>query len=439
MRDTGHRYSQVFPKGGTPQSDNPVVYCYERTMRTPTPFHIMAKPIGPRCNISCKYCYYLEKENLFPAEKKFRMAPDVLEAYVRQTIEASLEAGVKDVQFAWQGGEPTMLGVAYFEQIVALQKKHVPAGVSVTNAFQTNGILLDDDWGHFLKDNEFLVGISIDGPKKIHDRYRLDRAGRPTFDAVMRGLEVLQRHQVDHNALTVVQRANGGKGKEVYRFLKGLGFDFIQFIPIAERSSGDALAGAPQVDMDPGNTVTPWSVSPRAYGKFLCDVFDAWFRHDISKVFVQFFDVQLGLWAGHGSSLCVFAETCGKGLALEHDGSLYSCDHYVYPEYRLGNLMETPLREMLWTDRQNEFGREKVSNLTSQCKSCPFRFACNGGCPKHRVAVSRDGEAGHSYFCESHTMFFRHAGARLQEMARLISLGRPALEAARTPDPVKTR
>jgi uncharacterized protein len=400
-------------------------------MNTPTPFHIITKPIGPRCNIDCKYCYYLEKEKLFPTEKKFRMAPDVLEAYVRQTIEASLEAGMPEIHFAWQGGEPTMLGVAYFEQIVALQKQYAPDGVPVTNAFQTNGILLDDDWGHFLKDNEFLVGISIDGPRKIHDRYRVDRAGRPTFDAVMRGLEVLQRHEVAHNALTVVQRANGIKGKEVYKFLKELGFEFIQFIPIAERSSGDALAGAPQVDMDPGNTVTSWSVSPCAYGKFLCDVFDRWFRYDIGEVFVQFFDVQLGLWMGRGSSLCIFGETCGKGLALEHDGSLYTCDHYVYPEYRLGNLMEIPLREMLWTDRQSEFGREKASKLTSQCKSCTFRFACNGGCPKHRFATARDGETGHNYFCESYTMFFRHAGDRLRKMAQVVASGRPASEAAR--------
>lgn len=399
-------------------------------MISATPFHIITKPIGPRCNIDCEYCYYLEKEKLFPSEKKFKMAPEVLEAYIRQTIDASLEAGVPEVQFTWQGGEPTILGVDYFRNIVALQKKYMPKGVPLTNAFQTNGILLDDNWGHFLKENEFLVGISIDGPKKVHDRYRLDRAGRPTFDSVMRGLEVLQLHEVEHNALTVVQRANGGKGKEVYKFLKGLGIEYIQFIPIAERSSGDTLAGAPQVDMDPGNTVTSWSVSPRAYGKFLCDVFDTWFKHDIGEVFVQFFDVQLGLWMGRGSSLCIFAETCGKGLALEHDGSLYSCDHYVYPEYRLGNVMETSLREMLWTDRQQEFGRDKETKLTNQCKSCRFRFACNGGCPKHRFAMARDGEEGHNYFCESYTMFFRNAGERMRDMSRTVASGRPASEMA---------
>ena len=390
----------------------------------------MSKPIGPRCNIACEYCYYLEKEKLYPAEKKFRMAPDILESYISQLIETSREAGMAEVPFTWQGGEPTILGVDYFRRILALQKKYASEGIQITNSLQTNGILLNDEWGQFLKENDFLVGISIDGPKKVHDRYRLDRAGRPTFDAVMRGLEVLQRHGVEHNVLTVVQRANAGKGKEIYKFLKGLGIEYMQFIPIVERAQNGALAGAPQVDMDPDNAVTSWSVSPRAYGKFLTDLFDIWFRHDIGRTYVQFFDTQLGMWMGRGSSLCVFAENCGAGLALEHDGSLYSCDHYVYPKYRLGNITETPLSELVWTQKQREFGRDKTNGLTAQCKACSFRFACNGGCPKHRFAKAKDGEDGHNYFCESYTMFFHHAGSRMQRMARLVSLGRPASEAA---------
>lgn len=400
-------------------------------MTQPRPFNIMTKPIGPRCNIDCKYCYYLEKEKLYPSEKKFRMSEDVLESYIRQVIDTSLEAGMPEVNFAWQGGEPTMLGVNYFRKIVDLQATLAPAGTKVTNALQTNGMLLDDDWGAFLHDNQFLIGISIDGPKPVHDRYRVDRKGQPTFDKVMRGLEILQRHEVDHNSLTTVHRANGGKGKDVYRFLKGLGMDFMQFIPIVERNGIDGLAGAPQVDMDPGNSVTEWSVSPRAYGKFLCDVFDIWFRNDIGEVFVQHFDVMLGKWVGAPGGLCVFAETCGDSLALEHDGSLYSCDHYVYPEYRLGRITETPMRDMLWTERQQEFGQAKASTLTAQCKACDFRFACNGGCPKHRIAKARNGEPGHNYFCESYTMFFRHAEERLRDMARLVSTGRPAADAAR--------
>lgn len=399
----------------------------------------MSKPIGPRCNIACTYCYYLEKEKLYPDEKKFRMSLQVLERYISQLIETSVEAGMSEVPFVWQGGEPTMLGLDYFRNIVALQKKHAPQGIRITNALQTNGILLDDDWGQFLQANEFLVGISIDGPKKIHNRYRVDRAGRPTFDAVMRGLEVLQRHQVEYNVLTVVQRANAGKAKEIYKFLKGLGVEYMQFIPIVERAQNGALASAPQVDMDPGHTVTPWSVSPRAYGKFLNDLFDTWFRQDIGHIYVQFFDTQLGLWMGHPSSLCVFAKDCGAALALEHDGSLYSCDHYVYPEYKLGNIADTPLRQLIWTERQSDFGTDKSTTLTAQCNSCSFRFACNGDCPKHRFAKSKSGEAGHSYFCESYTIFFRHAGPRLQQMAQLVSIGRPAAEAAKPMRPNKPR
>ncbi|MCV2892858.1 anaerobic sulfatase maturase [Lentibacter sp. XHP0401] len=392
---------------------------------TPLPFNIMTKPIGPRCNIDCKYCYYLEKEKLYPDEKKFRMSDEVLERYIRETIDASLEAGVSEIHFAWQGGEPTMLGIAYFRKIVDLQKKHTPFGAGVTNSLQTNAMLLDDEWGHFLADNRFLVGISIDGPKQIHDRYRVDRAGRPTFDAVIRGLEVLQRQGVAHNALTTVHRANGGKGKDIYRFLKGLGFDHMQFIPIVERIGATGLAGAPQIEGDPAINVTDWSVAPRVYGKFLCDVFDLWFKTDVGKLSVQFFDVQLGLWAGRPSSLCVFAETCGNSLALEHDGSLYSCDHYVYPEYKLGNIKETPMRDMLWSDRQVEFGQDKQAALTAQCRACEFRFACNGGCPKHRFSSARNGETGHNYFCESYTAFFKHAGARLQKMAWQLNNGIP--------------
>jgi len=399
----------------------------------------MSKPIGPRCNISCEYCYYLEKEKLYPAEKKFRMEPDVLESYISQLIETSREAGMLEVPFTWQGGEPTILGVDYFRQIITLQKKYASEGIQVTNSLQTNGILLDDEWGQFLKENGFLVGISIDGPKKVHDRYRLDRAGRPTFDAVMRGLEILQRHGVEYNVLTVVNRANAGKGKEIYKFLKGLGTEYMQFIPIVERTQNGALAGAPQVDMDPGNAVTSWSVSPRAYGKFLTDLFDTWYRHDIGRIYVQFFDTQLGMWMGYGSSLCVFTENCGAGLAVEHDGSLYSCDHYVYPNYRLGNITETPLRELVWAKKQREFGTDKTNGLTAQCKACSFRFACNGGCPKHRFSKAKDGEGGHNYFCESYTMFFRHAKPRMQHMARLVSLGRTASEAAQTANPAKAR
>jgi len=390
-------------------------HSYNRAPALSRPFSIMAKPTGPRCNIDCKYCYYLEKERLFPDEKKFRMSDAVLETHIRQTIEASVAAGMREVPFAWQGGEPTLAGLDFFRRAVDLQRSFLPAGITASNAFQTNGILLNDDWGSFLRDAGFLVGISIDGPRAIHDRYRRDRAGRGTFDAVMRGVDVLRRAAVEHNVLCTVHRANGGKGREVYRFLRSEGFDFIQFIPIAERSPGEGLARAPQIDATAANT--DWSVSPRAYGKFLCDVFDLWYRSDIGKAFVQFFEVQVGLWMGLPSSLCIFAETCGDALALEHDGSLFACDHYVYPEYRMGRITDTPMAEMLWSQAMRDFGEAKRSSLTAQCRACPFLFACNGGCPKHRFGHSRTGEAGHNRFCESYLMFFNHAGERLKALA----------------------
>jgi uncharacterized protein len=387
-------------------------------MSAPHPFHVMTKPVGPRCNIDCSYCYYLEKEKLYPDVKKFRMADEVLETYIRDHIRAAAKAGQREVPFAWQGGEPTILGLEFFEKVVELQRRYRPEGMRIENALQTNGILLDDDWAQFFARERFLIGISIDGPKAIHDRYRRDRAGRPTFDAVMRGLDALRRNGADYNILTTVHRANAGKGKEIYRFLRKLGTQHLQFIPIVERrrASGE-LAAAPRTDDDPSNAVTEWSVSPRAYGKFLCDVFDIWHRQDIGRVFVQLFENQAGLWAGHPATLCIFAEACGKGLALEHNGDLYACDHFVYPEYRLGNIMETPIGHLAWSETAETFGNDKREKLTAQCRRCRFRFACNGGCPKHRFLRSRDGEPGHNYFCESYTMFFRHAGERLREIA----------------------
>ena len=384
-------------------------------MTAPHPFQVMTKPIGPRCNIDCAYCYYLEKESLYPDEKHFRMSDAVLERYVHDLIAAEVKAGQREVVFAWQGGEPTLLGVDFFERAVALQKQHCPEGVRIENAFQTNGMLLDDAWGSFLAREDFLVGISIDGPRAIHDHYRRDRAGRPTFDKVMQGLDVLRRHQVRFNILTTVHRENAIYGKDVYRFLRDLGTAHLQFIPIVERRTADgALASAPQVDDDPENAVTEWSVSPRAYGKFLCDVFDVWYRKDIGRVFIQFFENQVGMWMGLPASLCVFAETCGNGLAIEHNGDLYACDHYVYPEFKLGNIMATPMADLAWSDAAEKFGNDKRDTLTAQCRACEFRFACNGGCPKHRFLRSKDGEPGHNYFCQSYTMFFRHAGDRLR-------------------------
>ena len=393
------------------------------------PLHVMVKPAGPRCNISCAYCYYLEKEGLYPEERKFRMSGAVLESYIRSHIETQAAAGFGEITFTWQGGEPTMLGVDFFRRVVALQKALRPPGSRIRNALQTNGILVDSEWAEFLKEHDFLVGISLDGPAPLHDRYRRDRAGRPTHAAVMRGLEMLRAQGVAFNVLCSVHRHNALKPKEVYTFLRDAGARFIQFIPIVERLTPEGtLAGPPRPGREEALRPAPWSVSPAAFGKFLCDVFDLWIRRDVGRVFVQFFDVQLGLWLGLPSSLCVFAEECGPALALEHNGEVFACDHYVYPEYRLGRLPGDCLADLAQAPRRREFGRAKARTLVRQCRECAYLFACHGGCPKHRFARAADGEWGLNHLCPAYRRFFRHAGPRLEEMARLVRAGRPAAE-----------
>jgi len=388
----------------------------------------MTKPNGPRCNLDCACCYYLEKERLYPETKKFRMPDAVLETYVRDYIAAQVATGAPEIWFSWQGGEPTMLGVDFFRHAVALQDKYRPEGPPVRNALQTNGTLLDEEWARFLKEHDFLVGLSIDGPRELHDRYRVDRAERPTFDAVMAAVDLLRGHEVAFNALTVVHRQNARKPREVYRFLKGIGVEYMQFIPIVERMAGDgALAGAPQIDAEgAAYRVTPWSVLPKDYGTFLTRVFDEWIKADVGRIFVQFFDTQVGLWAGAPAGLCWFAETCGQGLAMEHNGDLYACDHYVYPAYRLGNILETPMATLAASPAQQKFGDDKRDSLPGYCRVCEYRFACNGGCPKHRFLTTPDGESGLNYFCESYKRFFGHAAPFLRTMADLLRRGRPS-------------
>ena len=398
------------------------------TMQTARPFQVMAKPIGPRCNLDCRYCYYLEKERLYPETKRFAMADEVLETYIRDYIGSQSDAPDGEIWFSWQGGEPTMLGVDYFRRIVALQEQYKPAGKRIRNALQTNGTLLDEEWARFFRLNEFLIGLSLDGPRSLHDGYRVDRAGRPSFDKVMAGLELLKSHRVSFNILCVVHRDNATKPKEVYSFLREIGAEHIQFIPIVERSAdGETLAAAPQIDEDGVDyRVTPWSVLPRTYGSFLTGVFNEWVQRDVGQVFVQFFDLQLGLMMGAPASLCWFSETCGGGLALEHNGDLYACDHYVYPEFLLGNITSTSIKELAHSAAQMQFGQAKRETLPKLCKECDIRFACHGGCPKHRFLVTSDGEAGLSYFCRSIKHFMKHAGLTLYQMAQLVQSGRPA-------------
>jgi uncharacterized protein len=421
-------------------------------------FHILTKPIGPICNLDCKYCFYLEKEKLYPGERQWRMSDEVLAEYVRQYIEA--QPG-PEVFFAWQGGEPTLLGVDFFRKAIALQKKFAN-GKIVSNALQTNGTLLDDKWCRFLAAEKFLIGLSIDGPRELHDRYRVDKGQKPTFDRVMRGLELLKQHRVDFNTLTVVNDANSKQPLEVYRFLKSIGSEFLQFIPLVERKAppdeaGFHFAPPPELTRDfQSNTspsprplplgegespVTVWSVQAEAYGNFLCAIFDEWVRQDVGKIFVQLFDVALGNWMGLGSSLCVFAERCGSALAMEHNGDLYSCDHYVYPKYRLGNLMNQSLGGMAGSPEQFKFGNDKSDLLPRFCRECEVRFACNGECPKHRFIKTPDGEEGLNYLCPAYKKFFNHIDGPMRIMGQLLREGRAAAEvtASLPPPRVKTR
>jgi len=397
----------------------------------------MAKPIGPICNLDCAYCFYLDKTHLYPGVRQWAMNEEVLERFVRQYIEAQ---EVPEVSFAWQGGEPTLLGVRFFARVVELQKKYA-GGKRITNALQTNGVLIDEEWCRFLREHGFLVGVSLDGPRELHDAYRRDKRQRPTFDRVLRAIELMQRHGVEFNILAVVNRLNSHHPLEVYRFFKSIGGQFLQFIPLVERLPGNRqastdtaqerpheLAGPPQTDTIPEALMAPWSVAPEQFGRFLCAIYDEWIVRDVGKVFVQAFDTALGIWAGYPASLCVFSETCGQSMALEHNGDLYSCDHYVYPEYFLGNLETSTIRAMVRSAKQTAFGNAKRDALPEYCRRCDVLFACHGECPKHRFAVTPEGEPGLNYLCPSYKLFFHHIAPTMQVMADLLSHQRAPAE-----------
>ncbi len=392
----------------------------------PASCHVMAKPSGSVCNIDCKYCFYLEKEKLYPdAGTNWRMSDETLEQYVIQYIEAQ---DVPAVNFAWQGGEPTLMGVDFFRRAVELQQKHA-GGKAITNAFQTNGILLDDEWGEFLHENKFLVGLSIDGPEEFHDRYRVDKGQKPTFARVYAGLQMLKKHEVEFNTLTVLQNHNAAHPLEIYRFLRDEGSGFMQFIPIVERSANEPDEDGLEL-VDPtfaGKAlVTRWSVGSTQYGRFLCRIFDEWVRNDVGRVFIQMYDIALGAWMGQDPSLCIFAKTCGKALIIEHNGDLYSCDHFVYPDYRLGNVHEESIRDMVDSPLQTKFGQDKADTLPQYCVECDYRFACNGGCPKQRFTRTPQGEGGLNYLCKGYKMFFSHVDPYMRFMANELGRGQPA-------------
>ena len=393
-------------------------------MQNSVAFHIMTKPTGSLCNMNCTYCFYLEKGKLYPQTKQWGMNDRVLESYIRQYIKAQK---VEQITFAWQGGEPTLLGVEYFDKIVNLQKQYA-GSKKIGNTFQTNGVLIDEKWSEFFAKNDFLVGISIDGPEEIHDKYRIMKGGQPSFKKVLKGINHLKKYKVEFNTLTCVSKTNEDEPLKVYNFLKEIGSGYIQFIPIVERLAQDPLGNELKL-ISPSYTksasITEYSVDPLKYGKFLSSVFDEWVRKDVGRYFVQIFDVALEAWFGLKPNLCVFSEICGNAMAIEHNGDLYSCDHFVYPENKLGNILNDLLQTMVESGKQMKFGLDKKMKLTDYCKKCDYLFACNGECPKHRFIKTPDDEEGLNYLCKGYKYFFNHIDEAMSFMVYELQNRRP--------------
>lgn len=402
----------------------------------PAAFHVLAKPSGPTCNLDCEYCYFLSKEALYPGAT-FRMTEAVQERYIREVVRS--QRGPEAV-VAWQGGEPTLMGLDFFRRAVALAERYRRPDQRVLHTIQTNGTRLDGEWAAFFREHDFLVGLSVDGPQEIHDRYRVDRGGRGTFDRVMRGWDSLKSHGVDVNVLCTVHAANADHPLEVYRFFRDtMGVRFVQFIPIVERVTEALLPlanlgwkatrdGKRPLTAQEGDRVTDRSVEPEAFGRFLIEIFDEWVRRDVGRVFIQHFDAALASWVGVPPGVCVFSETCGRSLAMEHNGDLYSCDHFVEPKHLLGNIADQCMAELIATPRQQAFGVAKAAGLPSVCRRCDVRFACHGGCPKNRFRRTPDGEGGLNYLCPGYMAFFRHIDEPMRIMAGLLEQGRPAAD-----------
>ncbi len=396
--------------------------------RGPKRFHAMAKPASSTCNLDCTYCYYLSKEHLSQGPGAGRMSDETLELFIQQYIEG-VTGG--EVVFSWQGGEPTLMGLEFFRKVVAFEKKHAKPGQRIENDLQTNGTLLNEEWCAFLKEHRFLVGLSIDGPREIHDHYRVTKGKQPTFDKVFAAAKMLQRHGIPFNTLTCVHRFNGRRPVDVYRFLRQeINSTYIQFIPIVEHRQFERIApqtwnnaGLPK-DGDPeakpghpNSIVTEWSVDPDDWGYFLCRVFDRWLSQDIGKVMVNHFETLVAQHLGLPSQMCVYSEVCGKGVAVEHDGGVYACDHYVYPEYRLGHLKTGKLDQMVFSRGQAKFGYAKSESLPQYCHRCAFLPDRWGECPKNRLLRTPDGEPGLNYLCRGFKTFFAHALPEVERIA----------------------
>lgn len=403
--------------------------------QTPTPYHLLAKPAGAACNLGCDYCFFLSKENLYPNES-YLMTDAMQERYIRQLLDSSPGP---EVQIAWQGGEPTLRGLNFFRRSVELAERYRRPDQSVLHTMQTNGTLIDDEWAAFLKANNYLVGISIDGPRALHDAFRVTKKGEGSFDDVIRGWNILRKHDVDVNILCTINAANADHPLEVYRFFRDtLGAKFIQLIPIVERATPETIEAANlgwggqhgrdrPLYTQAGSLVTKRTVAAKAFGNFLTAIFDDWVAQDVGRVFVTTFDVALGSWLGQHNA-CIVSPTCGRALALEHNGDVYSCDHFVEPDYKLGNIASKPLAVLIESEKQRRFGDAKSATLPGYCRECPVLFACYGECPRNRFISAPDGEPGLNWLCTGYKAFFTHVGPKLEIMSNLLRQGRFADE-----------
>ncbi len=376
-------------------------------------FHLLAKPTGALCNLGCKYCFFLSKKDLYPGSS-FKMSDEILETYIRQYIEAQQ---IPQVTIAWQGGEPTLMGLEFFRRSIQYQQKYKRPKMIIQNTMQTNGTLLDDEWCKFFHNNNFLIGLSLDGPRDLHDAYRVDKSGKPTFDRVMKAARLMRKHKVDYNILTTVHAANADYPLEVYRFLRDeVKAGFLQFIPIVERDNDTGF--------QEGDTVTDRSVKAEQYGRFLITIFDEWVRKDVGRTYVQIFDVALAAWSGVPPGICAFSPTCGTAMAMEHNGDMYSCDHFVEPKHLLGNINERNMAQLAGSRKQRKFGQDKSDTLPAYCRKCVVSFVCNGECPKNRFIKTPDGKTGLNYLCAGYKEFFRHIDGPMRFMAHELRQGK---------------
>ena len=386
------------------------------------PLYVMLKPAGAHCNLACKYCYYLEKNKLYPTAQRHLMSDEILEQFTREYIEAQT---MNQVLFTWHGGEPLLRSIDFYRKALSLQQKYA-GGRRIDNVIQTNGTLLTDEWCEFFAQNHWLVGISIDGPQPYHDHYRLTAAGKPSWKKVMQGIKLLKKHGVEWNAMAVVNAYNANHPLEFYRFFKENGCQFLQFTPIVERltrhEDGRTLASLADKDEI---SLSEASVTPEQWGYFLCAIFDEWVRKDVGKIFVEIFDCTLANWMGISPGICAYSKECGHAGVMEHNGDVYSCDHFVFPEYKLGNIRDHSLIDMLYGEQQQEFSRLKHSSLPRQCKECDMEFACHGECPKNRFMKDKYGDSGLNYLCPGYYHYYQHVAPYMDYMKQELMAQRP--------------